>query len=292
MRGEGRRGPWTRRTESMAGLSIGGAGQAVAAPGAADAAQHRRAAARPSADPAELHPAQGRPPADRAAGSAHRRRHPRQRNLCRPLRVRRQGGDQRRPLAVRDRAAVGGMGGERCSASAGCAICAPPNPASPAPMPAPWSTNGSRVQGAWHPIAWQPEIAGAPHHRLAQPGAADPARRRRAVLSPLPAQPGAPGPLSAPYRDRGARRRAADAGADRARPMRRCAWPGRRGTCATAIKQLVAEIERQILPDGGHISRNPGALIELLLDFLPLRQAFHGPQPRAAARSSTTPSTA
>src|SRR6185312_6598967 len=40
------------------------------------------------------------------------------------------------------------------------------------------------------------------------------------------------------------------------------------------IKQLTAEIERQILPDGGHISRNPGALIELLLDFLPLRQAF------------------
>ena len=40
------------------------------------------------------------------------------------------------------------------------------------------------------------------------------------------------------------------------------------------IKQLVAEIERQILPDGGHISRNPGALIELLLDLLPLRQAF------------------
>ena len=41
-----------------------------------------------------------------------------------------------------------------------------------------------------------------------------------------------------------------------------------------AVKQLVAEIERQILPDGGHVSRNPGALIELLLDFLPLRQAF------------------
>ena len=42
----------------------------------------------------------------------------------------------------------------------------------------------------------------------------------------------------------------------------------------SAIKQLVAELERQILPDGGHISRNPGALIELLLDLLPLRQAF------------------
>ncbi len=41
-----------------------------------------------------------------------------------------------------------------------------------------------------------------------------------------------------------------------------------------AVKQLVAEIERQILPDGGHVSRNPGALIEILLDLLPLRQAF------------------
>src|SRR5204863_10159483 len=39
-------------------------------------------------------------------------------------------------------------------------------------------------------------------------------------------------------------------------------------------KQLVAEVEYQILPDGGHISRNPGALIELLLDLLPLRHAF------------------
>jgi uncharacterized heparinase superfamily protein len=40
------------------------------------------------------------------------------------------------------------------------------------------------------------------------------------------------------------------------------------------IRRLVAEVERQIMPDGGHISRNPGALIELLLDLLPLRQAF------------------
>ena len=34
------------------------------------------------------------------------------------------------------------------------------------------------------------------------------------------------------------------------------------------------ELERQILPDGGHISRNPEALVELLLDLLPLRQCF------------------
>ncbi len=34
------------------------------------------------------------------------------------------------------------------------------------------------------------------------------------------------------------------------------------------------ELARQILPDGGHISRNPDALVELLLDLLPLRQCF------------------
>jgi uncharacterized heparinase superfamily protein len=37
---------------------------------------------------------------------------------------------------------------------------------------------------------------------------------------------------------------------------------------------LIAELDRQVLPDGGHASRNPGALVELLLDLLPLRQAF------------------
>ncbi|MEA2983827.1 MAG: hypothetical protein QOD94_81 [Alphaproteobacteria bacterium] len=42
----------------------------------------------------------------------------------------------------------------------------------------------------------------------------------------------------------------------------------------TSARRLVDELGRQILPDGGHISRNPDALIELLLDLLPLRQAF------------------
>jgi uncharacterized heparinase superfamily protein len=41
-----------------------------------------------------------------------------------------------------------------------------------------------------------------------------------------------------------------------------------------AARRLSAELARQVLPDGGHISRNPGALIELLLDLLPLAQAF------------------
>ena len=37
---------------------------------------------------------------------------------------------------------------------------------------------------------------------------------------------------------------------------------------------LLDELDRQILPDGGHVSRNPATLIELLLDLLPFRQCF------------------
>src|ERR1700740_629860 len=42
----------------------------------------------------------------------------------------------------------------------------------------------------------------------------------------------------------------------------------------SATRKLSDELQRQIPPDGGHISRNPGALIELLIDLLPLRQTF------------------
>src|SRR6266404_1379638 len=49
---------------------------------------------------------------------------------------------------------------------------------------------------------------------------------------------------------------------------------GQARTIKSVTRQLSDELGRQVLPDGGHISRNPGALIELLLDLLPLRQAF------------------
>jgi uncharacterized heparinase superfamily protein len=42
----------------------------------------------------------------------------------------------------------------------------------------------------------------------------------------------------------------------------------------SASRKLSDELQQQILPDGGHVSRNPGALIELLIDLLPLRQTF------------------
>ena len=50
---------------------------------------------------------------------------------------------------------------------------------------------------------------------------------------------------------------------------------GAGGACSSRVtRRLSDELGRQVLPDGGHASRNPGALVELLLDLLPLRQAF------------------
>lgn len=40
------------------------------------------------------------------------------------------------------------------------------------------------------------------------------------------------------------------------------------------LKPFCKELDRQIMADGGHISRNPAALVDLLLDLLPLRQCF------------------
>jgi len=40
------------------------------------------------------------------------------------------------------------------------------------------------------------------------------------------------------------------------------------------LERLDQELEAQILPDGGHVSRNPAALIGVLADLLPLRQAM------------------
>jgi uncharacterized heparinase superfamily protein len=50
--------------------------------------------------------------------------------------------------------------------------------------------------------------------------------------------------------------------------------PDKSGLRRPATRWLIAEISRQILPDGVHISRNPQAAVELLLDLLPLRQSF------------------
>src|SRR5690606_41539231 len=41
-----------------------------------------------------------------------------------------------------------------------------------------------------------------------------------------------------------------------------------------ASRLLALELEAQILPDGGHVSRSPEAVLELLADLLPLRQTY------------------
>jgi uncharacterized heparinase superfamily protein len=54
------------------------------------------------------------------------------------------------------------------------------------------------------------------------------------------------------------------------------------GLCVEGLPQLarkgtqllIEELKRQILADGGHISRNPRLLVEFLLDLLPVRQAY------------------
>lgn len=43
---------------------------------------------------------------------------------------------------------------------------------------------------------------------------------------------------------------------------------------ARASRRLAAELDRQVLADGCHIGRDPGVLVGLVLDLLPLRQLF------------------
>lgn len=50
--------------------------------------------------------------------------------------------------------------------------------------------------------------------------------------------------------------------------------PSSPATLRNASRQLSLELERQILPDGGHISRNPETVLEVLADLLPLRHTY------------------
>jgi uncharacterized heparinase superfamily protein len=52
------------------------------------------------------------------------------------------------------------------------------------------------------------------------------------------------------------------------------ALPSSNSKIKHAARQLDSELDRQILSDGGHISRNPRTGLELLLDLLPLRQTY------------------
>jgi uncharacterized heparinase superfamily protein len=129
------------------------------------------------------------------------------------------------------------------------------------------------TQGAWHPIAWRPEVL---------------ARRIISWLSQAP--------LVLHEADASFYKRFLRSLSRQVRYLRQSATQSRDGVprlqvaialCHAAlcfagqtrylrgaVKRLSDELKQQILPDGGHASRNPGALVELLLDLLPLRQVF------------------
>jgi uncharacterized heparinase superfamily protein len=50
--------------------------------------------------------------------------------------------------------------------------------------------------------------------------------------------------------------------------------PKRAASIRRAGQRLDRELERQILADGGHVSRNPRTILDILLDLLPLRQTY------------------
>lgn len=70
--------------------------------------------------------------------------------------------------------------------------------------------------------------------------------------------------------------------------MTTLAMPVSPSTIRAAARNLDAELEKQILPDGGHVSRNPQVNMTLLADLLPLRQTYlnlgHTP-PKALVQS-------
>ena len=49
---------------------------------------------------------------------------------------------------------------------------------------------------------------------------------------------------------------------------------GLSGQLRPSARRLIDELRAQVLSDGGHVSRNPGTLIEIIIDLLPLRQLF------------------
>ncbi len=129
------------------------------------------------------------------------------------------------------------------------------------------------LQGSWHPIAWRPDVL---------------SRRIIAWLSQAP--------LVLQDADVRFYRRFLRSLVRQVRYLRHTAGDARRGVAGmqavialtyaslciagqsrhikAATDRLCAELEAQILPDGGHASRDPGAIIEILLELLPLSQVF------------------
>ena len=113
---------------------------------AGDGSQAARPVDRVFAGAAAVPARRARPAAHCATGFAYRQLDARERDLCRPLLVRRQGGGVRRAFAVRGEGAVRRLVGGAARLQLAAPSARRRIPASPAPMHARWSRNGSRCK--------------------------------------------------------------------------------------------------------------------------------------------------
>ncbi len=129
------------------------------------------------------------------------------------------------------------------------------------------------LQGSWHPLAWRPDVLSRRIISWLSQAAlvlqdAD-VRFYRRFLRSLVRQV-----RYLRHTAGDARRGVARMQATMALTYAALCIAGQARHIKSTTERLKREIERQILPDGGHASRDPGAIIEVLLELLPLRQAF------------------
>jgi uncharacterized heparinase superfamily protein len=129
------------------------------------------------------------------------------------------------------------------------------------------------LQGSWHPLAWRPDVLSRRiiswlcHSTLVLQDAD--VRFYRRFLRSLVRQV-----RYLRHTAGDARRGVASMQAVIALSYAALCIAGQARHIGSTTERLKHEIDRQILPDGGHVSRDPGAIIEILLELLPLRQAF------------------
>jgi len=129
------------------------------------------------------------------------------------------------------------------------------------------------VQGAWHPIGWRPDVLSRRIISWLSQAAvvlqdAD-VRFYRRFLRSLLRQVHCLR-LTAPD----ARRGVAHLQAMIALTEAALCIAGQAQRIKSTTAQLARALDREILPDGGHAGRDPGAIIEVLLELLPLRQSY------------------
>jgi len=129
------------------------------------------------------------------------------------------------------------------------------------------------LQGSWHPVAWRPDVLSRRiiswlcHSTLLLQDAD--VRFYRRFLRSLVRQV-----RYLRHTAGDARRGVAHMQAVIALSYAALCIAGQARHISSTTERLTHELERQILPDGGHVSRDPGAIIEILLELLPLRQVF------------------